>query len=470
MKRCLDIGSGPYPYNGEDGEHWEHLDGVGGPDVDYLALAYPLPMFSDCTFDKVRASHILEHFHWSETVQVLREWVRILKPGGTLTIDVPNMEEFAKKILHGGMNDGIASQIYARATCFWDVHRAGFDAGHLERKLIEAGMNSVMVRGAGDGIHSTSTKVHHMTDDIIKGKNPDSIVSNSPVEILRNDVGRVDRVRGKSFCIINNRGWGDLLASLSLATKLKENGAAWVAFGSSTISGDDSLVRANESCDYIFRTGINHMINQAGAWCYQNADYIIDQREYRDTNGFTFYTLRISDAFGTREFEDVRPSLELAGHVDDAIEGLCKEWRVDRGNYYVLHPQSAWPDRTMNKESIGKLIELLDKPCVVIGYDVDFDDRWNAINFGKRNGMDIVAGVIKHSKAFIGVDSVWSHVAFAYDKPSFVFYGPAPAEIRLAPHHSKLAFQSYEPKEGNFSIQDFTPLVSWINSNHDSLK
>lgn len=43
--------------------------------------------FDDATFDRVIATHVLEHL--PEPHKVLREWSRVLKPGGTLSIVLP---------------------------------------------------------------------------------------------------------------------------------------------------------------------------------------------------------------------------------------------------------------------------------------------------------------------------------------------------------------------------------------------
>ena len=56
--------------------------------------AYPLK-FKDNSFDLVYASHILEHFNKVKVLKVLKEWVRVLKPGGVLRISVPSFDNLS---------------------------------------------------------------------------------------------------------------------------------------------------------------------------------------------------------------------------------------------------------------------------------------------------------------------------------------------------------------------------------------
>ncbi len=94
--RCLDIGPG---WGGHRLEGFETLDIEKRDNVDHVADAgEPLP-FDDDTFDIVHASHILEHIPWQEADEVLKEWVRILKPGGVLEIWVPNALAACKRFV-----------------------------------------------------------------------------------------------------------------------------------------------------------------------------------------------------------------------------------------------------------------------------------------------------------------------------------------------------------------------------------
>lgn len=92
--RRLDIGSGYAPYGTWDVPVvWEHLDANRScPHVEWEVDAFgPLP-FDDATFVAVRAVDVWEHAPYSRSEEILREWVRVLAPGGTLYVQVPDAE------------------------------------------------------------------------------------------------------------------------------------------------------------------------------------------------------------------------------------------------------------------------------------------------------------------------------------------------------------------------------------------
>jgi SAM-dependent methyltransferase len=57
--------------------------------VDYVAEGDDLP-FEDGTWDYVLSSHVLEHFF--DPIKALKEWYRVLKPGGYIFMIVPKVD------------------------------------------------------------------------------------------------------------------------------------------------------------------------------------------------------------------------------------------------------------------------------------------------------------------------------------------------------------------------------------------
>jgi SAM-dependent methyltransferase len=88
------------------------------PDV--LAEATALP-FEDDTVDEIYASHVLEHLTWHEGMKALKEWYRVLKPGGQLTVAVPDITQIYMLYKHGttwGDYNQRVSEIYVQAVAF----------------------------------------------------------------------------------------------------------------------------------------------------------------------------------------------------------------------------------------------------------------------------------------------------------------------------------------------------------------
>ncbi|HEV8441089.1 MAG TPA: methyltransferase domain-containing protein, partial [Methylomirabilota bacterium] len=83
--RMLEIGPGRKRNPG-----FETLNIVGGYHVNYVLDARSKLPFKDETFELLYASHILEHIPWYQTDATLKEWTRVLRPGGKLQIWVPD--------------------------------------------------------------------------------------------------------------------------------------------------------------------------------------------------------------------------------------------------------------------------------------------------------------------------------------------------------------------------------------------
>ena len=73
---------------------WFHVDGAHFPHID----AHNIKEFgfSDNKVDLIYASHVIEYFDREEVIPVLREWYRVLKPGGILRLAVPSWEAMVK--------------------------------------------------------------------------------------------------------------------------------------------------------------------------------------------------------------------------------------------------------------------------------------------------------------------------------------------------------------------------------------
>ena len=125
---------------------WKILDIEERSEVDFIGDASSLSQFQDHSIDKIYASHVLEHFHHSlndELLSTLREWYRVLKPGGHLLVSVPDLRTLCWLYLNPtcSVDDRLhlMAIMYGGQTNVYDVHKVGFDFHTLEFCLREVG-------------------------------------------------------------------------------------------------------------------------------------------------------------------------------------------------------------------------------------------------------------------------------------------------------------------------------------------
>lgn len=123
------------------------LDESVNPDIRCDLHSIPQP---DQHFDEVWSRHTLEHFGRDEAPALIQEWSRILKIGGTLKINVPNLEAAARTVLEyleraGDDRFEYANwQIYGQQTAPLDFHKNGFTK-RLLGKLVQYAWGDVPV-------------------------------------------------------------------------------------------------------------------------------------------------------------------------------------------------------------------------------------------------------------------------------------------------------------------------------------
>lgn len=115
------------------------IDGFTPIDRKFGTEAYPLN-YADGSVEEIRCSHMLEHLPFKDLLPALREWYRVLRPGGLIRIAVPDLEkiiELRQKgdpkwrfYLMGGQTDGN------------DFHKCVFDEEHLAAYMAEAGFGA----------------------------------------------------------------------------------------------------------------------------------------------------------------------------------------------------------------------------------------------------------------------------------------------------------------------------------------
>jgi predicted SAM-dependent methyltransferase len=124
---------------------WEVLNALSGPHVDHVGDAGDLSRFPDESFSELYASHVLEHFDYTASLPaVLAEWRRVLTPGGTLFVSVPDLEVLArlfllKEQLTLDQRFFVVRMIFGGHVDKYDYHLVGLDEALLSGYLRRAG-------------------------------------------------------------------------------------------------------------------------------------------------------------------------------------------------------------------------------------------------------------------------------------------------------------------------------------------
>lgn len=140
-------------YDHKDG--WTNLDIDPGVRPDVLGDARSMPQFADCTFDEILASHILEHFMETEIIPTLKEWNRILAPGGKITIVVPDawkvcVDWINEKLSEDQVLKGFIGDNQSKSP--WMLHKTFFWYTRLKRILEENNFENVQEFGQRPGL------------------------------------------------------------------------------------------------------------------------------------------------------------------------------------------------------------------------------------------------------------------------------------------------------------------------------
>lgn len=154
----LELGSGDRPYN--DGRSWTHQDIRALPDIELVCPAEDISLHVEAdSVDEVRATHLLEHFSYTRTDKVLREWKYVLKDGGSLYIEVPNLRWQINACASGEIDaERFVYYAYGEQDHAGNFHYAAFDEELLRKRLKGAGFRSVGITDIGQVLCAKAIK------------------------------------------------------------------------------------------------------------------------------------------------------------------------------------------------------------------------------------------------------------------------------------------------------------------------
>lgn len=149
----LNIGCGPERIEGFTG-----VDILPGPAVDIVAPSDKLP-YENESVDEIVAEHLIEHLTYYQFNRTMAEWYRVLKSGGTLTIECPDLLGLCKQFVEANEYERyttykgywpIIAHLYghqrgkSEAEEMGQVHKSGYTKEHLTSVLTGLGFTFIV--------------------------------------------------------------------------------------------------------------------------------------------------------------------------------------------------------------------------------------------------------------------------------------------------------------------------------------
>lgn len=165
----LYIGCGPWPYHPQhlvvlkNIEEWTLVDKfVDEPGVEQWD-GRTLDEVPYSSVEAIYSSHTLEHFEHRLIPQVLKTWYKKLRPGGELTLNVPDLNWAARLLrkLDSGLpinryynqyagEHGVLSIFYGSQSHDGEYHKSGYTRVYLQKLLEQAGFMNIEIQELED--------------------------------------------------------------------------------------------------------------------------------------------------------------------------------------------------------------------------------------------------------------------------------------------------------------------------------
>lgn len=121
-----------------------NIDARPGKHVHYVQGIHDLQRFADSSVSLIYTSHCLEHVSHRKVIDVLREWHRVLKPGGVLRISVPDFDFLIDIYLDNDRNmQSIQLALMGGQDYPFNFHYTSFNSAELTRLLRNAGFTTI---------------------------------------------------------------------------------------------------------------------------------------------------------------------------------------------------------------------------------------------------------------------------------------------------------------------------------------
>ncbi len=97
--------------------------------------------FDDDTAVRIESYHVIEHLGRHDAVRAIREWYRVLKPGGVLVIECPDFDAVCREYVDGKVDR--IDNIFGLQRFEGDYHKFGYNFLRLQWLLAPLGFRSI---------------------------------------------------------------------------------------------------------------------------------------------------------------------------------------------------------------------------------------------------------------------------------------------------------------------------------------
>jgi predicted SAM-dependent methyltransferase len=104
--------------------------------LDITKLPYP-----DNSIEQIESYHVIEHLPRHNLERALRDWYRVLNPGGKLILECPDFDEIAKLYLAG--DEKQLDGIFGLQRFEGDYHLFGYNRTRLSTTLKRVGFANI---------------------------------------------------------------------------------------------------------------------------------------------------------------------------------------------------------------------------------------------------------------------------------------------------------------------------------------
>jgi predicted SAM-dependent methyltransferase len=121
--------------------------------ADIVSSVVKMPFFDDCSVEEILCNHLLEHLSIAESEEALQEWFRILKHGGKIIIESPDLQALCKEFLNAdkvnrwysykGTWHPLIKHFYGNQRTPGQFHKSGYTQERIKDLLTMTGFRQI---------------------------------------------------------------------------------------------------------------------------------------------------------------------------------------------------------------------------------------------------------------------------------------------------------------------------------------